>query len=546
MSHIDLENKTDALHMDDVAPALAATTTGPDVDKRQPVLDSAFAHLGFFPSARLFWRIVLIATGVFMGAMFDGFSVTIPGSISANSSFVQRFGTVIAADGTKALNAQYVGAWGGIQSGGQIIGMVTGGFTSDMFGRKFNMLVLSLLLAIAIVLELTAQNWIYFLMGRLLAGWATGLVQSGLTSYVAEISPTALRTGLLTIYSVWFGVGQFAAAIALQIVETHNLNWRSAFYSEIVFLGLFLPVAIFAPESPWYYANKGDHEGAKRALMRLNGRVAGYDVEHEYAVLESSVSHALALKQSASATSWLTVFKGVNGRRTWISFLPLATQQFLGIPLVFGNLAYFFSIAGIADPFLPSVASNAILIGGLIVAAFTVDKFGRRFLLLTGESINLICVLFMGVIGTLARQNGGELSSTSSNAIVALACIWVAAYSMSAGPLGWAYVADTATPVLRAKTTSFAAALTCCFGLIFNYTTPIMLSPQQANWGIEIGYFFAGLSALGLVLIYFTVPETRRLSFAELDELFEAKVSARKFKSTHAQLRRAEQAAGYV
>jgi SP family general alpha glucoside:H+ symporter-like MFS transporter len=188
-------------------------------------------------------------------------------------------------------------------------------------------------------------------------------------------------------------------------------------------------------------------------------------------------------------------------------------------------------------------------------------------------------MLFMGVIGTLARQNGGELSSISPNAIVALACIWVAAYSMSAGPLGksllfdhgynaltilsgWAYVADTVTPVLRAKTTSFAAALTCCFGLIFNYTTPIMLSPQQANWGIEIGYFFAGLSALGLVLIYFTVPEvsslrrdvspkvtvpqTRRLSFAELDELFEAKISARKFKSTHAQLRRAEQAAGYV
>jgi hypothetical protein len=43
-----------------------------------------------------------------------------------------------------------------------------------------------------------------------------------------------------------------------------------------------------------------------------------------------------------------------------------------------------------------------------------------------------------------------------------------------------------------------------------------------------------------------TVPQTRRLSFAELDELFEAKISARKFKSTHAQLRRAEQAAGYV
>lgn len=51
---------------------------------------------------------------------------------------------------------------------------------------------------------------------------------------------------------------------------------------------------------------------------------------------------------------------------------------------------------------------------------------------------------------------------------------------------GWAYVADTATPLYRAKTTSFAAAGTCMFGLIFNYTTPLMISPQAANWGIQV------------------------------------------------------------
>lgn len=66
----------------------------------------------------------------------------IPGSISANTSFVQTFGTV-ELHGTKQLNAQYVAAWGGIQSAGQIVGEIVGGFTSDRFGRKFNMYVLA-------------------------------------------------------------------------------------------------------------------------------------------------------------------------------------------------------------------------------------------------------------------------------------------------------------------------------------------------------------------------------------------------------------------
>jgi hypothetical protein len=95
-------------------------------------------------------------------------------------------------------------------------------------------------------------------------------------------------------------------------------------------------------------------------------------------------------------------------------------------------------------------------------------------------------------------------------------------------------VAETATPRLRAKTAGIAASGTCLFGLIFNYTVPIMLSPQQANWGIKIGrsfcpcqnperlatyrfsngsscigLFFGGLCTVGLVIIWFFVPEVR-------------------------------------
>lgn len=459
--------------------------------------------------------------------------MTVPSSIAANKSFIAAFGTVVSKTGTKSLNAQYVSAWGGMSSGLQIFGMLTAGQTSDRFGRKLNLAFVCMFLSVAIVLELCAKNWIYFLMARGLAGWGTGMAKATLTCYVAEIAPSGLRGSILTMYSFMYALGQFSCAIALEIVQLKSLSWRNAFFAEIVFLALYVPVAIFAPESPWYYANKYDHDGAKRMLLKINGNVPGYDAEHEYAVIAAEVEHNAALAAKSAAVSWSETFKGINGRRTWVSFLPLTTQQLVGSPFVFSYLSYFFSIAGVSNPFLPTVASNTILLGGLVVAAFTVDKLGRRPLLLVSETINMVTILFMGMIGTFSKRNDGTLSSTQSNAIVALACIWVAAYSMGPAPLGengplltprhqthsstgYAYAAETSTPVLRAKTTALATAMCGAFALAFTYCTPIMLSAQEANWGIEgVGYFYACLAFIGLIGLYFTVPE---VGFSPLPE----------------------------
>lgn len=72
---------------------------------------------------------------------------------------------------------------------------------------------------------------------------------------------------------------------------------------------------------------------------------------------------------------------------------------------------------------------------------------------------------------------------------------------------GWTFVGEASTPRLRAKTAGLAAGGTAVFGLIFNYTVPIMLDVNGANWNMKIGYFFSGLSFLALVVVYFTIPE---------------------------------------
>ncbi|CAK7221098.1 hypothetical protein SBRCBS47491_004412 [Sporothrix bragantina] len=498
--------------------------------KAEPVVTSAFAHLPWQTLVRLFWRNILLALGAFTGAMFDGYGITMPKSIAANASFIAYFGTTKTATGAVALNPQFVAGWNGIQAGMIIVGLVTAGFVSDRFGRKTNMYLMSALFTIAIVVGMTARHWWVFLIARAFNGVAAGFAQATLTCYVAEIAPVGLRGNLLTGYSFFIALGQLAGNVGLYIIQKHKLNWRNALYSELVFLGLFLPAVVLAPESPYYYANRGDHANAKRMLQRIHGRVPGYDVEREYAVMAAEVAHNARIAQQSAALSWTAVLRDpVHLRRTWISILPLTTQQWSGLPLVLNYLSYFFSTAGVANPFMTTVAQSVILLAMVVVAALFLDRIGRRRLLLVSESVCFVTLIFMGMIGTLAyRNNNNVLTPRMADAITALACIWVAAYALGPAALGYVMVADTATAVLRQKTTGIASAVNSAFGLILTYCTPLMLS-APANWGIRTAYFYGPLCLIGVALIWLTVPETRGRTNAEMDELFERRVPTRQF-----------------
>jgi SP family general alpha glucoside:H+ symporter-like MFS transporter len=69
-------------------------------------------------------------------------------------------------------------------------------------------------------------------------------------------------------------------------------------------------------------------------------------------------------------------------------------------------------------------------------------------------------------------------------------------------------------------------------GVIANVLTPHMLNPDAWNWGAKAGFFWAGVGALCAVWTYYRVPEPKGRSYAEMDMLFDARVSARKFRET--------------
>ncbi|ORY89818.1 and other transporter-domain-containing protein [Leucosporidium creatinivorum] len=451
------------------------------------------------------------------------------GNLIANRGFINQMAT-ITVDGLPAIHPQHLAVWGGLSSAASIVSLVLGGYPSDRFGRKSMMALLTILLVAAGAVEVTATSWKAWCGAKTLTGLSIGLAQGSVATYVSEVAPTRIRGALLGLYSLMWGLGGLVAAIVLNAIQTSSTpnDYKRGLYSTFGFAGMVMILLLVIPESPRYYARRGNDEAAKKVLQRINGGVEGYNVELEYATLKQEVEDGKQLAVLAKGISFIDLFRGTNLRRTWISFAPFAWQQLIGIPVVFGYTSYFFQLAGLKNPFLGTVAVNVILLSGILASFYLVERAGRRTLINYG---GLVMVASLVVIGGLGFTG---VTSATSNATIFFMCLWVAAYSTSAGPLGYVFLGESSTPILRAKTSGAAAAGAGAFGLIFNYCSPLMLSaaPDGAGWGVKTAFFFAGTGFIGLVLLFFTIPETKNRSYLELDELFLRKIPARRFATT--------------
>jgi MFS family permease len=211
------------------------------------------------------------------------------------------------------------------------------------------------------------------------------------------------------------------------------------------------------------------------------------------------------------------------------------------MPIALGYSAITLRQAGMANPFIGILAIALVSIVMLFFAGYFVERFGRRHLLNYGGVAMVLCLFVIGGVGFLPATVGG---GAGAGATIALLCLWNIAYKLTAGPLGYILLAESSTSRLRAKSVGFAAAISQCFGLVFQYATPLMILPTGggAGWGLKTAFFYAGVGSTGLALVYFFVPEHSGRSFAELDELYGKGIPARKFSSTVTEAQLARQA----
>ncbi|KAH8898754.1 general substrate transporter [Thozetella sp. PMI_491] len=493
-------------------------------------------HLTFWQTVKHFWRAMAISFACGICAMGDGYQYKMPGNIVALKGFIQQMGHQ-DAKGAYVLDPNHVAAWGGTYAGALVVVLLVGNWPIDRFGRKPALWAVQIFMIIAAIIEVFATNWTHWLAAKFLNGLSVGCNQMTATTYISEIAPTRARGAALGFYQLFWALGSFAAAIALQVVSQMPVDqWRHAVYSMWFFVGLAIIVLVLIPESPRFYAQRGNHEKAKKIMTKIYGNVPNYDLEHEYSIVLKEIEDGKVLAHNEKSVSVLDCFRGTNLRRTIVSLVPFNNQLWDGAPVLFSYTSYFFQQAGIAQPFIATVAVNSVLVTFVAISFYTTDKVGRRPLLVYCGAFMVPLLFIIGGIMKLPQ------STTNGSAMIAVSCIWVAAYSSSAGPLGFTFLADCSTAILRAKTANMGALAFALLSLVTTYCTPLMLS--SPNFGVSATMFFYGsTSAVFVVIMWFVIPETKNRSYVELDEMFELHVPTRKFATYETSVDRARKAA---
>ncbi len=333
--------------------------------------------------------------------------------------------------------------------------------------------------------------------------------------YIAEISPAHLRGRLVTLNQLTIVIGILAAQIANWLIArpvpegagaelirsswNGTLGWRWMFTAVAVPALAFFAGALFIPESPRWLVKNGRPDRARRVLARIGGAAYG---ESETAAVQATIS--------AAETGRVRFGDLLEPRMRNILFIGVVLavlQQWSGINVIFNYAEEIFRAAGYG---VSSILFNIVITGAVnlvftLVAIRTVDRFGRRALMLVGCAG---IALFHALIGL------GYLFHLRGPAVVVCILAAIASYAVSLAPITWVLISEIFPNRIRGAAVSVAtsALWTACF--ILTYTFPLLngaLGPAL-TFGL-----YSAICLAGFVFIKLRVPETKGKSLETIE-----------------------------
>ncbi|KAI1348785.1 general alpha-glucoside permease [Xylaria sp. FL0043] len=466
--------------------------------------------------------------------IMEGYQTAVVGSLLlltdlAYPAFKDRFG-IVAPNGERVIPASWQNGISGATNVGEIIGLQIAGVVSERWGYRWT--IMGALVAVTgfIFFPFFAGNLTIFLVGELFQGMAWGVFQTMTTAYAAEVCPVPLRHYLTAYVNLCWIIGQFISSGVLVGLESRTDVWGYKIPFAIQWIWP-IPIAIgtfLAPESPWWCIRYGKKNRAEESLKRL-ARSSGFSQREADATLALMVYTDEMEKQVATGTTYRDCFKGANLRRTEIVCMTWLAQTLSGTAL--GGLStFFYQQAGISDSdsFKLSWGKDAINFVGTITSWFVLNKVGRKTLMFSGMSAIFVLLLIIGFLGIPSPTTTAEAWAAGT-----LVILLSATANFSIGSVVYTIVSEIPSTRLRAKSIILARNAYNAINIAFvNIVSYRQLSPDEWNWGLKSGFFWAGINIIFTTYIFFRLPETKGRTYAELDILFENKVPARKFAST--------------
>jgi len=424
---------------------------------------------------------------------------------------------------------------------GALLGAASAGLISKAIGRKKSLIISAVLFAISAwgsglpsILPESISLMVFF---RILGGIAIGMASMNAPMYIAEIAPAAKRGKLVTYYQMAVVIGFFVVFLVTyfigdKLTESDNLSfgWRYMFWSELVPAVLFFLLLFKVPRSPRWLMIKGKEEEAKNILTRIHGEEMA---NQEFVEIKESIQkEGKEVKASIFNKSLFPII--IIG--TVLSVL----QQFTGINAVLYYGADIFEQAlgfGQEDILLQQILLATVNLLFTFIAMYTVDKLGRKPLLIIGGFGMLAGFLIMGF--TLYFSDYSQLNSaglptiSSTEGIISLIGIllFIASFAMSMGPIVWVLLSEIFPNKIRSAAMSVAVAAQWLANYFVSQTFPIVVE-SDANklqidggvWNNALPYFlFSGFIVIIILFVWKFIPETKGKTLEEMESLFEKK-----------------------
>ena len=405
---------------------------------------------------------------------------------------------------------------------GCVIGALISGRLAIHLGRKRTLFVAGILFLLS-ALGSYYPEFVFFPKGvasksllaafngyRILGGIGVGLASAICPMYIAEIAPArkrgrlvswnqfAIIFGQLVVYFVNFLIIRSHASDPNVVAWTNAIGWRVMFVSEAVPAGLFALLILLVPETPRYLAIHGHEDKALRVLSNINGEARAREILEN---IKTTVNRESKKKhENLFAYGFLVVFIGC---------MLSVFQQIIGINAVLYFAPRIFESMGVSNNMLFTVIMGIINITFTLVAVFSVEKLGRKPLLITGS------------LGMAVGALGVALSNVVTlPALVPVISIMVysACFMFSWGPICWVYIAELFPNTIRSQATALAVA----FQWIFNFIVSSTFVPMY-TWSPFFAYALYGvICVIAAIFVWRLVPETKGKTLEDMTHFWRA------------------------
>jgi MFS transporter, SP family, xylose:H+ symportor len=401
---------------------------------------------------------------------------------------------------------------------GCIIGGSVAGFISKSIGRRNGLIIAAVAFSLSAIGAWNPEKLNFFgtlpvfsfVIYRVIGGIGVGLASMLSPMYIAEIAPANVRGKLVS----W---NQFAIIFGMLVIYFVNFiiarkgneewliteGWRWMFFSGVIPSGLFLILLLLVPETPRYLVMKGKEDKALKVLKKISGEKSAPGILQEI----KDTLHEKSIPWLSYG--FLVIFIGI---------VLSVFQQFVGVNVVLYYAGNIFRNMGNSNDssMIQTIIVGIVNLTFTVLAIFTVDRFGRKPLMMIGGIGMAISMLGLGFSFYFGKLGLGALIFMLT---------YIASFAMSWGPVTWVLLSEIFPNSIRAAM-SIAVAAQWLANLIVSWTFPMLNDNVALTARFNHGFaywLYAIMGVLSALFIWKMVPETKGKTLEEIEKLWKKK-----------------------